>query len=394
MTTKMVCGRMGRGGPWKRISTWMASTLALASGLMLAAPPQAHACLPPYCGGPSDWRVKPADGELLPGNARAFAIGGNIAGKVTVGQLRAGGGPLIAATVEPDGFEDVLVRVDPLTPNTEYTFDVGVACFGGTPQSDTRTFRTGPNAPMPTSIGTLSVHDVALATKSGRAPLHFEASPDLKPWLPITRFTTLVDGARTTGSFGPTYGSSPSSALSLDCSGAYSACYESLVGPGTHTVVVSAHIAGADSDPPALTASFTMTCTSEDGDAGIPDSGAAVDASISDGGEIVDAGIPDSGESVLDADAGIPDGGAIADGAGPGTTLAPDAEPVVAERGGEQQSAPPIEDVLAERGGASCATSSKPPASELGIFVVAAALASRIVRRRRRAGSGGQPLTR
>lgn len=200
-------------------SSWVV-VAGLAGAVALVMPAQAVACVGLGCRDP--WQVAPADGGAIPANAPALALtstgapavpfraDGGSGADVGVSLLLPDGGAL-ALTVVPD--DQTLLLLRPATPLPEgqtlrlrFPALCGGADAGAAPVE--ATLRTLPASPLPTSLGTL----VVVSQGSGSIPvsdgatcsttltgawaqLALQVPPEVEPWLPLMRWTLLVDGA-------------------------------------------------------------------------------------------------------------------------------------------------------------------------------------------------------
>jgi hypothetical protein len=251
-------------------------------GSLVLAPRLADAC---SAAPPRAW-FAPANRATIPNNAPALVWSG-----------RDPAGPALPAfdlAVEAEG-ELWLYRPNkPFVPGVAYT----VTFADGSPNS---TFTAGPSSPLPATVGTLSVASVkrqklVVKTSSGSctneidaavANVTFEPSAELRPWLPVARVTALVDGVVFVA---PAYGtvltpppapSTFSETRSLDkiftSCGATNALDDRGVAEGHHTLTITAHVAGASTDPKPVSIEFDLSC---DGQPATSSSADASDTSV------------------------------------------------------------------------------------------------------------------
>lgn len=204
------------------------------------------------------------------------------------------------------------LRLDePLVPGRTYRLTASNRCkqFGGDDAGRSRgektvSFSAGPASALPGTIGSADVIYLT-GTLGGRygfnaegrvamwgryapvavAQITIHPSAELQPYLPLTRFSTYVDGVlwgeshygRGTAS----YEAAPDQVTFRDFTRVYatclrdaadSACESSGVAVGSHEVELRAHVAGAATEPTPLRFQIHLSCP---GDAGVPDASGA-----------------------------------------------------------------------------------------------------------------------
>lgn len=208
-----------KGGSF--IQRWLAG-LALPFALVaLLVPDRGDACGTPRC---FSSRPAPRGDAGIPSNVPAIAFApGVVEGQSIVvadGRLRLVDSSdfEIASTIEPDQNSpgEFLVRPQaPLTPGEFYRIEYPEPCTGefGTPGPDggavlASSFVAESPSSLPASVGALSVQESAegklgILTVCGRcerdvdvafAKLSLTPTPELVPYLPVTRFILYVDG--------------------------------------------------------------------------------------------------------------------------------------------------------------------------------------------------------
>jgi hypothetical protein len=137
-------------------------------------------------------------------------------------------------------------------------------------------FEVGPPAALPDAVGTVRLgtrskgriqypypDSCSIAGEGESVEIVFEPAPSLRPWLPLTRFTLVVDGKPWSSS---AYGSDRAPQPSMPADGVpifrpfsfcpqqpYCCLQPGSILPGQHQAELRAHIAGAASDPPPIT---------------------------------------------------------------------------------------------------------------------------------------------
>lgn len=111
--------------------------------------------------------------------------------------------------------------------------------------------------------------------KAVAVELKLTPSPELRAFAPLTQFTVFIDG---TSARYLSYGRAKTDgnalvvgAVRVNCDSNQAYAKHGDTTPGTHTVSVLAHVAGATSDPPLVTTTITLTCPAP-GET-LPDSG-------------------------------------------------------------------------------------------------------------------------
>jgi uncharacterized protein (TIGR03382 family) len=190
-------------------STWL---IISSASLALSAPRLADACSPPPC-----WpgAFVPGDQARVPANVPALywrpmsGVGITVMPEnVTLASTAAPTVP-IAFTAQRLANGDYLLVPDvPLVEGSSYRLTDHSKCGLGDERGPEVTFSVGPDAALPSSLGTLSaapsaVGQMNLATTSGscfseatvsQAPIELVASPAAAAWMDVLHFETLVDG--------------------------------------------------------------------------------------------------------------------------------------------------------------------------------------------------------
>jgi uncharacterized protein (TIGR03382 family) len=158
--------------------------------------------------------VPAGEGVTIPANApglfwRPSMTSGQPADPSTVRLTRLGDTtPIPFTPVAEVGSSDwVLVPQQPFIAGTQYVLEESVQC-NGAPGART-VFTAGPEAPLPTTLGTLSIighgnfMDLEVATGSGSCStmvgatvlsIFLEPSAEIEPWKDLLLYDTLVDG--------------------------------------------------------------------------------------------------------------------------------------------------------------------------------------------------------
>lgn len=179
---------------------------------------RASACGPPAC---IQRPMAPASGTVIPASAPAFAFPRPLVWGQPVPVVDGG-----IRLLGPDGGEVPLelqddvpaggifaVPLQPLAPDAGYRLLYTEHCTGeyGGPQEDAgeAAFFTSGARGLPAAAGSLTADNpsevsIGIWTRCGScervvpvviAALHFEPDETLGPWLPLTRFRTIIDGA-------------------------------------------------------------------------------------------------------------------------------------------------------------------------------------------------------
>ena len=162
---------------------------------------------------------------------------------------------------------------------------IPAADAGGVPILD-QTFQATDPSPLPELTGTVSLADQGVITVTAYDPyacsapvqaaavsLSIDVAEELAPFLPMTRFTLLVDGEQwATSAYGdlaapPAPAGSGAVALHA-VDRVFAACDATGTADrgttlGEHVLTLQAHVAGADSDPEPVTLTVTLTCEAE-----------------------------------------------------------------------------------------------------------------------------------
>jgi uncharacterized protein (TIGR03382 family) len=190
-------------------STWL---ILSAASVSLSVPRLADACSPPPC-----WpgAFVPGDQARVPANVPALYWRPMSGDGITVTpenvSLVSTAAPTvpIAFTAQRLANGDYLLVPDvPLVEGSSYRLTDHSQCDLGDERGPEITFSAGPDAPLPSSLGTLSaapsaVGPMNLATRSGscfseatvsQASIELVASTAAAAWMDVLHFETLVDG--------------------------------------------------------------------------------------------------------------------------------------------------------------------------------------------------------
>ncbi|MGA9521310.1 MAG: hypothetical protein WBV82_07590 [Myxococcaceae bacterium] len=280
----------------------MRLTLLLLAAVVVVLIPtrRADACSPPLCTDPA--RPVPGSGQLLPANAPAVALVpfsgfGAFFEDAGVSLLDEGGNAL-PHRVEREGTAWIVHPTAPFDESAMYRLRFGSTCEpqyppedGGVGESYESMITVGPPAPLPTSVGALTLLETREEFTGGIsscggpagqnviARLAITPSEELVPWLPVTRFVLRVDGAEWAGlSYGLV---SPDGGVGFDSSqflghsitrvhaqcpnqdAGFSLMVASVdpgVRVGRHVARLEAFIAGSDASIEPATLDFALLC--------------------------------------------------------------------------------------------------------------------------------------
>lgn len=231
-------------------------------------------------------RVIPAETQPIPANAPAIVLAAD--GAQTVGpdagfELLDATGSVVPATLEP--FESMMLLRPSVELSTDATYTARFedTCQPGATGTHESEVKTGPRSQLPTEIGTLVVTGSGEATQdyfdscggpSGKyswTTLDVAPSEQIRPWLPLTRWTLEVNGrvwARTGfGEVGPngrgTFKTTP--AGGRDFAIVHAVCSDFVGGdrgelPGLQNARLFATIAGSDASFPPAELQFEVVC--------------------------------------------------------------------------------------------------------------------------------------
>lgn len=266
--------------------------LIVTFALLAVLHSRARACSAPYC---SPSVLAPPTGAIIPSNAPAlFFDPARVLDRPATGAadvtLLDGAGMAVPmdALTDPQftggvqGSPYLLIPRTPLTPSASYRLRFSAPCGGdkqdgGVPLTE-QAFTTSAAVPQPATAGDLKIapqrtQTITVSTRRGScvydivastAAFELQPSEELKPWLPLARFTTTVDGIlwASTG-----YGADPAaSATYRGVETVFAACPpsdpsdDSGLSLGPHHVELQVHIAGATTDPPPLSVEVNLTC--------------------------------------------------------------------------------------------------------------------------------------
>lgn len=196
----------------------VASAVSAAALTLVVAPRAADACSA-SCNW--DGYFVPGDGATVPANLPAiyWRPRGDASeptpAMVTLTTAADPGTPLaFTATRAGDGGHYLLVPDAPLVPGTQYILSDANGCDydGPSGEGPRATFTVGPEAPLPTGLGAMTVANLptrseTLATSSGscsipvttisaEVAIDYAQASDAAPWRDVLHFTTFVDGQR------------------------------------------------------------------------------------------------------------------------------------------------------------------------------------------------------
>jgi hypothetical protein len=172
----------------------------------------------------------------------------------------------------------------------------------------TSSFTAGPDTKLPTDAGSLggagrTVGQLAVFNSAGSCTaeiqavsmdLRITASPELLAYAPLAGFMIQVD---TTSPGRLSYGKAKIDGGDLVLERPYAACgardpaNDNGLELGTHTFTVTAHIAGAPTDPPAITTQLDFSCGSFPGDGGYDPSDTGIGLPADSGRPSDEAGV-------------------------------------------------------------------------------------------------------
>jgi len=335
---------------------------------------------------------------LVPANLPALwwtPLGREVA-PYTMGQsvvVRRVDGAAVATTVEAPSMWPAtrLVRfAAPLEPDAAYELAADSPCTAGGSAVSVR-FQTGPAAPLPTTVGTLSFGlpqsalvsvDDGLAT--GICGPMFPAithrvsvalSPEAEPWRNALQYDMTVDGVRWAWRSFRSVNLRPATGLPdlyIPCGAPFQGTLQFIrvLSPGRHTVTVRAFLPGSTVSQ-TLTGDIELQCPAP------ADSGVPADASTpSDTPAPVDAPAPsDLGplpDVIVSVDAGLPvDAGVVSDLGAP------------VDASGAADAGPADTGVAPPEGGGGCRMSPAPTTPRTMALWLVAALAALGARRRK-----------
>jgi len=278
----------------------------LTAAALLAAPAQAESApVPPRCGA----RILPSDGTG-PVSLPAFVVEDSSSPGLVVTAAAPVVTPSLDIDVVPDPREPKVTLWVPragskLEIGTTHAFAFGLRCSDASksgPDQGTFTFKGTGAVALPTSIGT--TRELA----DGRAVI--TPSAELAAFLPVTHFEVSLDGKPVgTIRYGVVSGAELEVSLQRNYvgigdaitqpDGSVALCAGATTGIEKHQVTVLAHVAGAATDPPAITLSSSIDCTIAPSTVTLPDGGGddrgASGGADDGGGCAVSGGGPASG---------------------------------------------------------------------------------------------------
>ncbi|RKH18536.1 hypothetical protein D7V77_34060 [Corallococcus sp. CA041A] len=188
--------------------TWGAVGMFLL-GLGALAPRSAEACVAPNC--MVDVRFPlPEDGGAVPANVPGLVVVPPLLENTNVSTLRllqSDGTPVPFTLANGGRRTHVVVPKAPLVPGTQYRIEAKGLCQYQETQTQSATFTAGPELPLPTTLGTLSVDTPSRGAfpvfgdsncgspqEGDATTLRFTPSPELVPFLPWVHWAVEVDG--------------------------------------------------------------------------------------------------------------------------------------------------------------------------------------------------------
>ncbi|QAT87934.1 hypothetical protein EJ065_6405 [Corallococcus coralloides] len=284
--------------------TWGAVGMFLL-GLGALAPPSAEACVAPNC--LVDIRFPlPEDGGTVPSNVPGLVVVPPLLENTDVSTLRllqSDGTPVPFTLANGERRTHVLVPKAPLVPGTQYRIEAKGLCQYRDTQTQSATFTAGPELPLPTTLGTLSVDTPSQGVfpvfgdsncgspQEGEATtLRFTPSPELVPFLPWVHWAVEVDGQP--WSFANHHGLTSTGEDNPDSHkyeyrrqllSLYTVCQaynppppNMGLTPGRHQATLKGTLEHADLTLPPLSVDFELRCPSRCMAAGCADGGTGV----------------------------------------------------------------------------------------------------------------------
>ncbi|GMT98705.1 hypothetical protein KH5H1_28240 [Corallococcus caeni] len=280
-------------------------------GLGVFTPPSAEACAAPNC--LIDVRFPlPEDGGPVPANVPGLVVRPPLLESTDVSTLRllqSDGTPVPFTLADGSRNTQVLVPKAPLVPGTQYRIEAKGLCQHQETQTQSATFTTGPERPLPTTLGTLSVDTPSRGTfpvygdsncgstqEGDFTTLRFTPSAELVPFLPWVHWTVEVDGQP--WSFSNHHGLTSAGADNYESHRyeynrpllfLYTVCTPGNpsppglgLTPGRHQATLRGTLEHADITLPPLSVDFELTCATQSVDAGTPDGGTGEDGGTPD----------------------------------------------------------------------------------------------------------------
>ena len=255
---------------------WMAAVAALMWT------PDADACSAPAC--EPEGAYAPSMGQQVPANVPALLVTGNFSNGAQdrPPKLMGPGQTLVAVqtTFESQGW---VVRPDaPLTPGETYTLTHDGQCFGHPEGDYSSSFNASEEAPLPTTLGTLTVSQEGTSTISVPAGgscvtdadgvyrlYEFTPDPSLAPWLPVVAWKLQVNGKPWAQTRHGTMGKEH--LLQQDLLRVYALCDNAStltdahrgLDEGTHTVELQGFLPGESAPFATLTDTVTLDCDAD-----------------------------------------------------------------------------------------------------------------------------------
>lgn len=294
----------GHAWTWGAVGTFLL-------GLGVFTPPSAEACAAPNC--LIDVRFPlPEDGGPVPANVPGLVVRPPLLESTDVSTLRllqSDGTPVPFTLADGSRNTQVLVPKAPLVPGTRYRIEAKGLCQHQETQTQSATFTAGPERPLPTTLGTLSVDTPSRGTfpvygdsncgstqEGDSTTLRFTPAAELVPFLPWVHWTVEVDGQP--WSFSNHHGLTSAGAdnyashqyeYNRQLLFLYTVCTQYNppppglgLTPGRHQATLQGTLEHADLTLPPLSVDFELTCATQSVDAGTPDGGTAEDGGTPD----------------------------------------------------------------------------------------------------------------
>jgi hypothetical protein len=178
-------------------------------GLGVLTPASADSCVAPNCMVGVRFPL-PEDGGAVPANIPGLVVVPPLLESTDVSTLRllqSDGTPVPFTLANGGRTTHVVVPKAPLVPGMQYRIEAKGICRNRETQTESATFTAGPELPLPTTLGTLSVDtprrgefvvfgdsNCGSQQEGDSTSLRFTPSPELVPFLPWVHWTVEVDG--------------------------------------------------------------------------------------------------------------------------------------------------------------------------------------------------------
>lgn len=333
---------------WRVTNCIRSGSAAVVAAGVLSFTADAGACSYVFCdsGRPATVSTAPADGVTIPANAPGLVAETSWWAEPQALELDGGDAATPSATLEKEtaklGFRANAVLLlklsEPLAPGTTYTLKAESRCTqfadaGNSRGEKTVSFTAGPPSALPTTVGSARVaysnghlgarygytaegpvSGIDSRALTALAQITIEPSAELNAYLPLTRFSTYVDGVpwgeSQYGHGTAHYEAAADQVTFRDFTRVFTTCTRDAYGgscepsgvpAGVHEVEIRAHVAGAATDPTPLRFQINLSCP--DGAAPDASNGAEPDASGvgGDAGPCGEAGMANSSPTRLSA---------------------------------------------------------------------------------------------